>query len=248
MTMGKMMTDNENEQLKQEKLKKRRYIILGIICLLLLIFFLTPYGRSLFIRLKGVFSSQEQLQQYVESYGILAPLIFLFIQTLQVIIAPIPGNITTLAGGAVFGVWEGFLYGTIGIVTGSVIAYWLARFYGKPLVIRLVGSDMYNKYADTFIGRSFIVLLTVFLFPFFPDDALCLIAGISKIKFGLFILLVVIGRSPGILLTSYIGAGVIKLVLWQWIVIAVISLTLIVLSFKFGNKVEEYFKKIYKSL
>ncbi len=237
---------NKNEQ--SEKLKKRRYIILGLVVIAVIVFFLTPFGRQFISQISKVFSSQDELQVYVEGYGILAPLIFLAIQIIQVIIAPIPGNVTTLAGGAIFGVWEGFLYGAIGIFIGSVIGYWLARFYGKPLVIKLVGSDTYDKYANTFFGRSFIVLLTIFLFPFFPDDALCLIAGVSKIKFGLFTILVIVGRTPGILMSSYIGAGVIKLVLWQWVIIGIISISIIALSIKFGEKVEIYFKKIYKNL
>ncbi|MCK5811521.1 MAG: TVP38/TMEM64 family protein [Clostridiales bacterium] len=237
-----------DKQVQLEKIKKRRYIILGIVVIIVVVFFLTPFGRQTITQITNVFSSQDQLQEYVEGYGILAPLIFLLIQIIQVIIAPIPGNVTTLAGGAIFGVWEGFLYGAIGIFVGSIIGYWLARFFGKPLVIKLVGYDTYNKYSDTFFGRSFIVVLTVFLFPFFPDDALCLIAGVSKIKFGLFAILVVVGRTPGILLSSYIGAGVIKLLLWQWVIIGIISILLIALSIKFGEKVEIYFKKIYKSL
>ncbi len=237
-----------DKEVQSEKLKKRRYIVLGIVVIILVVFFSTSFGRQAITQISRVFSSQDELQEYVEGYGILAPLIFLLIQIIQVIIAPIPGNVTTLAGGAIFGVWEGFLYGAIGIFVGSIIGYWLARFFGKPLVVKLVGNETYNKYSDTFFGRSFIVLLTVFLFPFFPDDALCLIAGVSKIKFGLFTILVVIGRTPGILLSSYIGAGVIKLALWQWVVIGIISISLITLSIKFGEKVEIYFKKIYKSL
>ena len=238
----------KNSDIEQEKIKKKRYIVLGSIILLIIIFLLTPLGKNLLSSIKFAFSSQDQLQQYIKGYGILAPLVFIAIQILQVIIAPIPGNITTLASGAIFGVFNGFIYGITGIIIGSIIAYWLARFLGKPLVVKLIGKNTYNKYADTFIGRSFVVLLTVFLFPFFPDDALCLIAGVSNIKFGLFLILVIVGRSPSVLLTSYIGAGVITLQLWQWILIAVISFTLIGLSFKFGSKIEKYFKKIYKSL
>jgi len=234
--------------MEREKLNKKRYVILGGIIILILVFFLTYYGRNLFKNILAIFSSSQNLQEYIKDYGILAPIVFMIIQILQVIIAPIPGNVTTLAGGAIFGVWHGFIYGALGIYIGSFIAYWIARFYGKPLVIKLMGKATYNKYSDTFIGRSFLVLLTVFLFPFFPDDALCLIAGVSKIKFGLFIILVIVGRTPSILLTSYIGAGIIKLFLWQWIVIGAISLLIIILSIKHGQKVEEFFKKIYKRL
>jgi len=234
--------------MEREKLNKNRYIVLVIFIIIVVIFFLTPYGKNLFKSILEIFSSSQSLQEYIKKYGVLAPIVFIIIQLLQVIIAPIPGNITTLAGGALFGVWKGFIYGSLGIYIGSTIAYWIARFYGKPLVIKLMSKATYDRYSDTFIGRSFFVLLTVFLFPFFPDDALCLIAGVSKIKFGLFIILVIVGRTPSILLTSYIGAGIIKLFLWQWIVIGIISLFIIILSIKYGEKVETFFKKIYKRL
>jgi len=53
-----------------------------------------------------------------------APVIFIGLQALQVVVvvAPIPGEVTGILGGYLFGEWLGFLYSTIGLTLGSVAA------------------------------------------------------------------------------------------------------------------------------
>ncbi|GCE46407.1 putative membrane protein YdjX (TVP38/TMEM64 family) [Thermosporothrix hazakensis] len=197
---------------------------------------------------KQIFSSLDSLRAYVQSFGAWAPLIFFLIQVTQVIVSPIPGNITTLAGGALFGIVPGFLLSGSAIVVGSMLAFYLARFLGHVFVIKLVGRKQYERYNSFFTGRYSLGLLIIFLVPFFPDDVLCLLAGLSAMPASIFFLFLLIGRLPGTFLTTLVGAGVLQLSLVEWIVVGVISLLVIVVIFKYGDRFEEWMGRKIKKL
>ena len=169
-------------------MKKISTIATGILSIFLILFFVNAAQN-------GHFESIDTFQAFVRSYGILAPLIFIFIQTIQVVIPIIPGVIGCTAGSALFGAWAGFAYNYIGICSGSLIAFFLARKYGIRLVKPIIGETHYNKYAPWLGGKSFLVLLWLcIILPLAPDDALCYLAGISTMKKRDFIPTILIGK------------------------------------------------------
>jgi uncharacterized membrane protein YdjX (TVP38/TMEM64 family) len=186
-----------------------------------------------------VFSSRESMQEFVRQFDPYVAIAFFAVQVLQVILAPIPGNITALAGGAIFGLWEGFAISTAGLVVGSVLAFGLARYFGRPIVERLVKPQTINKYIDTVARRHFALLFLVFLFPFFPDDALCLIAGISALPFHVFLLLVILGRPPGMFVSSLVGSGVAVIPWWGWALIVIVSAAVLFLAYRYKDVLDE---------
>jgi uncharacterized membrane protein YdjX (TVP38/TMEM64 family) len=194
--------------------------------------FVAAYGP---VEWSAVFSSRENLQQFVQQFDPYGPLVFFIVQALQVVVAPIPGNVTALAGGALFGLWTGFLISTAGLVVGSIAAFAVARFYGRPVVEKLVKAETIDKYIDTVAQRHFVLLFLVFLFPFFPDDALCLIAGISALPFHVFLLLVILGRPPGMFVSSLVGSGIAVVPWWGWVIIASVSGTVLYFAYRYKD-------------
>src|SRR5712692_10305544 len=77
-----------------------------------------------------MYEDKELMHAMLARWGVLAPVVFIAIQALQVIIAPIPGEVTGLLGGFVFGPWLGFFYSTIGLTIGSLGAFWVGRMPG----------------------------------------------------------------------------------------------------------------------
>ena len=96
-----------------------------------------------------LFQDVENLKAYILSFGNLSPFIFGAIQFLQVIISPIPGNITTVAGGAIFGFWTNLIISSIAIILGSAAAFGLARIFGRPFVEWIIGKEKVERYFDT---------------------------------------------------------------------------------------------------
>lgn len=220
---------------------KSKTIIKSIIFFIILGTILYCFNKfNLYTHLKDIFSSPQNFKDFVTRQGTLAPVVFFLIQIVQVIISPIPGNLTALAGGALFGGISASFLSSSAIILGSLIAFYLARAFGKPLVIRFVGESIFNKYGKVFSGKSCLSLFILFLLPFFPDDALCFLAGLSNINFRLFLILTAFGRLPNIVFASLIGSGMISFSLVTWIIIGILSAILLLLLFRYKNKIENW--------
>ena len=153
-----------------------------------------------------LFSDREQIRHFISSFGSSAPPIFILIQILQVLIAPVPGEATGFIGGYLFGALPGFIYSSIGLTVGSWINFIIGRFLGQRFVRKLIPAQKFQK-IDGMIKRQGVVFLFIlFLFPGFPKDYLCLALGLSTLPIKIFILLTGIGRMPGTFALSLQGA------------------------------------------
>lgn len=185
---------NEKENINWSKYLTR--IITFIIMLVIIIFVIQALKL-------GLFDSKRLLIDYIEQYGIWAPLIFIILQIFQVIIPIIPGGASCLAGVLAFGPLKGFIYNYIGLVIGSVIVYHLAKRYGLNLIRKIFKENTINKYLTWFNTKNYLKLFFIaIILPGFPDDLLCYIAGISNIRFKNFLLIILIGKPISLLTYS----------------------------------------------
>ncbi len=148
------------------------------------------------------------LKKTVAAWGWAAPIIFIAIQALQVIISPIPGEITGPVGGALFGTFRGVVYSTIGLTVGTLFCFWLGRVYGEPLVRPWLSEHHWNKVNFILEAEGAIFCFIVYLIPGFPKDIVSYLFGISPIPFWVFALVSTLGRLPGTWVSSYVGAHV----------------------------------------
>lgn len=123
-------------------------------------------------------------QAYLVKLGILAPCLFILIQIVQVVYPVIPGGLTCILGHVVFGPFLGFIYNTVGIFIGSLISFMLARKYGAQFAKIFVSDDTYNKYIPCLDKGKYFerFLAAAFILPGFPDDFLCMVAGLGKMS------------------------------------------------------------------
>jgi uncharacterized membrane protein YdjX (TVP38/TMEM64 family) len=222
---------------------KKQKIVISIVLILLIAVFIVAYFILKANGWLNMFMSADAIHDYIVGFGVKAPLVFIGLQILQVIISPIPGNLTTLAGSILFGFSKGFWFSFIAIYIGSVLAFALARIFGKPLVIKLVGKNITHKYLDVMSSRQKVVLIFMFLLPFFPDDALCLIAGISGVSWPFFLVALALARPAGILFSALVGSGAINVPMWGWGIIIAISITIMVLSIRYSDKINDFAKR-----
>ena len=152
-----------------------------------------------------LFSDREKIKLLISSFGASAPPVFMLIQILQVIFAPIPGEATGFIGGYLFGTLPGFIYSSIGLTVGSWLNFVIGRFLGERYVRKRIPSHQFQK-IDRLVKRQGVILLFIlFLFPGFPKDYLCLALGVSTLPAKIFILLAGIGRMPGTFALSLQG-------------------------------------------
>ncbi|WP_430609738.1 TVP38/TMEM64 family protein [Enterococcus sp. DIV0876] len=152
----------------------------------------------------GVFKDINALRGLVGNSVILGPIIFICLQILQVVVPIIPGGISSAAGVLIFGPYMGFVYNYVGICIGSVIIFLLGRRYGKPFILSMISDKTYDKYIGWLDNQSRfekLFALAIFL-PVAPDDALCLMAGLTNISVKRFTLIILIAKPISIFLYS----------------------------------------------
>ena len=179
-------------------------------------------------RLKDV----ESLREYVSSFKGGAVIPFIIIQFLQVVVLPLPSIVTISAGVLLFGALKSALFSFIGIISGSLTAFYIGRFLGVRAVKRLIGEKTLDKTLNGLKGKDKTALTLMFVFPFFPDDLLCFIAGLSSMSSGYFISVILITRALSVFTTAYsVNNSLIPyttwwgIIIWGIIITAVISFT-----------------------
>ena len=76
----------------------------------------------------------EKLQEYLQKSGVWMPILYVILQFLQVVILPIPSIVSTVAGVALFGSFRAMLYSLVGILFGSITAFFIGRKLGNKAV------------------------------------------------------------------------------------------------------------------
>jgi uncharacterized membrane protein YdjX (TVP38/TMEM64 family) len=159
-------------------------------------------GRTLF----QLYTDPVALRAALHRWGILAPLVFIGIQALQVLIAPIPGELTGLLGGFVFGEWTGLAYSMIGLTVGTFFAFAVGRWLGVAFVQRLVKPAVWARLGFVVEAEGSILCFLVYLIPGLPKDLLSYLFGLSPMPFWLFAVTSTLGRLPGTWVLSAEGA------------------------------------------
>ncbi|MEL7563970.1 MAG: VTT domain-containing protein [Dehalobacterium sp.] len=189
---------------KQKKMLVFFNIAVTVILILAMIWATIKYGPFV----TQLAANPDQLKAFLSSYGGLSILVFIGLQTLQVIIAAIPGELVQIAGGFVYGTWLGTLYSIIGITIGSVIAFYISRALGLSLLRIFISQENLEKFSFLINKpKSKAAILILLLIPGIPKDIFSYIAGITPIKPLTFFIISTTARLPSLLMSCYIGAN-----------------------------------------
>ena len=155
---------------------------------------------------------QQVIIDKMQSFGIFAPLLFVLLQVLQVVIAVIPGGPVPIIGGILFGQWGGLFLSLARFFLGTVLVYYLVQWIGRPLVDRFVSESHFKKFDFLLDGkRTELLIFLVFLLPGLPKDALTYLVSFNpKIKPMYLFFLTTLGRTPATVLTVFMGKS-----LWE---------------------------------
>lgn len=226
----------------------RRWGRIGLLAVgLLFVLIIAIFHEALWqgtIRVYASLSDREEIQAFISGFGVLAPLVFIVIQFIQVILAPIPGEATGLIGGFLFGTFKGFLFSSIALTLGSLANFMIGRFLGRRYVRKLIPMDKLKRF-DMFIKRQGVmVLFVLFIFPGFPKDYLCLFLGMTMLPLKAFFLISALGRMPGTLLLSLQGASLFEGNYLIFIILAGICLIMTATIYRFRDRIYSYVEKM----
>lgn len=176
------------------------------------------------------FSDTDRIKELIEKAGIFGPIIFVILQIAQVVLAPIPGNVVGAVGGVIFG-WWGLLLTIIGSAIGMAIVVAISRKFGRPFVEKFFSKEQIKKFDFLLEEKGGkLALFLIFLFPFFPDDLIGYLSGLTRIKFRDIIIISAVGRLPMHILTNFFGAQIFEgnwwIVLIMLVVVGILSVIL----------------------
>ncbi|MEW6137307.1 MAG: TVP38/TMEM64 family protein [Thermodesulfobacteriota bacterium] len=190
-----------------------------------------------------IFQDRAHFRTYIESWGGWAPAAFVALQGLQVIIAPIPGELTGAVGGFIFGGLPTVLYSSLGLTLGSLVNFLIARIIGLPFVKLVVSRETLEKFHFLTERRGALLAFVLFLIPGFPKDILSYILGLSPMRLLTFAIVCTLGRIPGTVMLSFSGAAVYQENWRLLIIIAVICAISLGAMYLWRNDIDEWLKR-----
>ncbi len=152
-------------------------------------------------------ADRNAVQAWITALGPWGPLGSILLNAVQVLLAPVPGQIFGLINGYLHGVFRGTLYSWLGVQLGSALAMGLGRWLGRPLVARLAGAERLERWDRLTRRQGPTFFLLVFLLPLLPDDLTCFVIGLSPLPIPYMLLLAGVGRLPGLIVSSWVGAN-----------------------------------------
>lgn len=189
-------------------------------------------------------TDKDRVKAAIKAAGPLAPLLFIAIQTLQVILAPIPGEATGFLGGYLFGVPLGLLYSTLGLTLGSTAAFLLGHWFGKRFVTRVVSPEAMQRFDFLMERQGALVAFILFLIPGFPKDYLSFILGLSPMDLRVFLVICTVGRLPGTLMLTLQGAQVYKGNYWTSLILVGVCVVLAALTYYFRETLYSWIRHL----
>lgn len=215
--------------------EKTKQILLWVFVLAALaVIVLVMYRTGFFAAMR----TKDGLAQYISATAPWSHLVYFLIQLASVIVAPIPSNITAAVGAVLFGLWPSFLLTWAAVAAGSALVFLLARALGQKFADQFVSQKLSDKYLDVIRRKRDVFLALAFLFPFFPDDLLCILAGLTDISFRRFFILVLLTRPWGLLVACAVGSSTLSIPLWGMALLGAAGLVLFLLAMKYGDRVE----------
>ena len=221
----------------------------GLFLLILVLIFVVTYS---ILKVTGAWekvNSIDKIRDIVQSGGVFSFLIFIIFQILQPTILQIPAIFVTIAGAVIFGRWPAFIMSYIAVMIGSLIMFWVGRKAGRKFLNWMIGKDSSEKWIDR-MSRGKYLFFLMMLFPMFPDDILCVVAGLTNMSFSFFFWTNILARGVGIACTVFFGSGAIipfhgwGLIVWA-IIIVVIAI-LFYLSVRYKSKIDDIIKLLFK--
>ena len=165
-------TFKAGEETKKGGVAKRLAFLFAILAVILV------------VRFTGVtqYLQQETLRQWIQGYGVLAPVIYMLIYT----IAPallLPGLPITIVGGILFGPFWGVIYTITSATLGACFAFLVARYIARDWVEGKLVSPRWRRLDEGVRNHGWKVVAFTRLIPLFPFNLLNYAFGLTKVKF-----------------------------------------------------------------
>ena len=187
----------------EQKTRFRLSLLIYIVAAVLLALYLPAEKYGLLKKMKNL----SVVRSIILSSGKLGILCYFALTYLSVVVLPVPAAVLIVAGTYVYGSWISFAVSATATFVGSITCFFLGRKLGKRLLYWLFDREKVDKYAAVLGKKGKIPFILMMFLPFFPDDLICMSAGVTDMKFGFFALSTAIARTAYIFTVSFLGNG-----------------------------------------
>ncbi len=195
-------------------IKEKKIGFILIISVFLLFFYITRHCNLL---------DPESIREFIQSHGIISPIIYILVMAITIVISPLPGMPLAAASGVLFGTFWGTLYSLIGAEIGAIISFYLARIFGREFIENILKSHI--DFCDTCTER-YIMYFIFFsrLLPIFHFDIISYGAGLTNISLKKFAVATFFGMVPMTFLFTNYGQTIF---LGGWVSVVISTLIII---------------------
>lgn len=232
------INNEKNIQNKNKKIKILRTII--SICIALAFIILTIKFYPFLYNLKYE-QNRIEFEKYISNMGYKGALVLVGLQTLQIVVAILPGQPIEIVAGMLYGQFWGTVICTAGIFIGTTIVYFLVKLLGEDFVLIFVKNENLEKFKNMKIMKNkrklIMFLFVMFFVPIFPKDMFVYLGGFTILTYFEFITLATLSRIPGQYLGVYVGAKLIERdYIRPIIVLIVIFIASVIFSYVYNKK------------
>ncbi len=149
----------------------------------------------------------QAVKDYLLSFGRFGFLIYILIQAAHVLVIVVPGDIFNVCGGFIYGIPLGFLLSFVGIMLGTVTAFYISRIFGYEFISKFIPRKRLDEISNLLNStKGMLGMLVICLIPMIPKDIMMYVAGLTPIKPSRLFFIYAISRIPGTLIWVSVGA------------------------------------------
>lgn len=182
----------------------------------------------------------EGLRIFILSYGVWAPITSISLMALQSMVPLVPGLAITITNAWIFGWQWGALYSWLGALLGASLDFGLARWYGRPLVEKIIRPQQLDIFDAFFLKHGIIAVFITRLTPIVPFKVVSYGAGLTTIALCQFVLATGVGQTPAIILYSILGQNLVKN-LFATVVITILLVVAGLTAYRYREALENLF-------
>ncbi|OBR62453.1 hypothetical protein A7K91_02225 [Paenibacillus oryzae] len=187
--------------------------------------------------------TEGDLRAWLEHFRSFGPLPGILLTFMKSFVPPLPTMVIIGLNAAVYGLWQGFLYSWIGIVSGCLTTFMLVRkasnlryvqrWRQKPKVQKALHWARRNAFSYVFV---------LSLFPMGPFVAVNVAAAVSGMTVRSYLAALLPGKAIMIFYVSYIGYDLERFARRPWEIVFIVLF--VALAWWISRKVEAHFTKM----
>ena len=211
--------------------------LLGIVAAVAYLMF-APWWAWVF----QLLTDKEKIAALVLSMGSWGPVVFILVQTVQVLLIFMPAPVEAV-GGFLFGLPLGIFYSTIGLGLGSMAAFSLGRWLEQHWLSGVVPPQQLKRFRMLMKRQGILTAFIIFLIPGAPKDLFCYLLGLTRMSWHYFLMVITLARLPSTIMSALQGSQAQQGNYYLTVVLWVCSLGIAALLYYYRDNLYQWTKR-----